>query len=163
MAWLWPPVLGTASLGYGTDLTRLDFGSHSFWSHNHCSPHRTLLLHLLLIDDLVFFIFLRPHYPTFLQSVKEVRTNSEEPPLALCLSGFTSDSRWGTDCVVYSIYLPFFVLVCITYALLTLCGCSGVWILVMGGLTVPVFFSCLFLFSLSSITVLFAKHSGQCN
>lgn len=157
MAWLWPPVLGTASLGYGTDLTGLDFGSHSFWSHNHCSPplpHRTHLLHLLLIDDLVFFIF--SHYPTILQSVKEVRTNIEEPPLALCLSGFTSDSRWGTECVVYSIYLPFFVLVCIIYALLTVFGCSGVWILVMGVLTVPVFFSCLF------FSLFVPNHSAIC-
>lgn len=57
-----------------------------------------------------------------------------------------SDSRGGVDSL-YCIYPLFFVLVCITYALLTVFGCSGVWILVVGVLTVPVFFSCLKIFS----------------
>lgn len=146
MAWQWPLVLGTASSGYGTDLTGRDFGEPLFLirvtivHHCHAGP---LPLLLLITDALVFFSL---HYPTILQSVKEVRTSSEEPPLALSVSLTSHVNLRSGEQTVLCIYPPFFMLVCITYALLTVFGCSGLWILVMGVLAVPVFFSCIFFF-----------------
>lgn len=64
--------------------------------HCHTGP---LPLLPLLTDNLVFF---SPHYPTILQSVKEVRTSSEEPPLALSVSRASHlDSRGAEQTVLY--------------------------------------------------------------
>lgn len=131
-------------------------GSHSFWSQSHCSaplPHRTPPSSSPPYRCPGFLLSALSHYPTVSQRGEDQQWRASTG--SLCLSGFTSRlERWNRLCCV-CIYPPFFMLVCITYALLTVFGCSGLWILVMGVLAVPVFFSCVFF--------LVSNHSAICH
>lgn len=122
--WNWPHWVGLQ----GTTLS----------NHSHCSaplPRRTVPFPSLFFrwPGFLQLLFLRPHYPSILQSVKETWTSIEDPPLVLSLSlGLHVRLEVGDRLYCVCIYPPFFVLVCITYALLTVFGCSDVWILVVG-------------------------------
>lgn len=147
--WNWPHLAG---------LRGATLSDHRVTVVHHCHTGPLPLL-LLLTDALVFFSL---HYATILQSVKEVRTSSEEPPLALSVSLASHlDSRVGTDCVVY--------ISAILYACMyNICTSDSVWLFWSvdtrdGCLGCACFLFLLNFFSLSPITMLFATHSGQCN
>lgn len=96
MAWLWPPVLGIVSSGYGTDLN----GRDSFWSHSHCSAATH---DLSCFSPPVFFLpsslFLKSHYPTILTF------SIEEPPQGFFVSGFSRGGGQTVCCVYISVWM----------------------------------------------------------
>jgi len=124
---------------------------------SHCSaplPHRTPSLSFPSLQ-MTWFSSLRTIPLSYSQSkrwgpaVKSLRW--------LCLSLGLHISTREVRNRLCCIYPPFFMLVCITYALLTVFGCSGVWILMMGVLAVPVFFF------LRNFFFLVPNHSAICH
>lgn len=143
--WNWP---------HWTGLRGATLSDHRVTVVHHCHTGPLPLLPLLT-DDLVFF---SPHYPTILQSVKEVRTSSEEPPLALSVSRASHlDSRGAEQTVLY--------ISAILYACMyNICTSDSVWMFWCvdtrdGCLSCACFLflrKIIIIFSLSPITVLFA-------